>query len=67
MLYTVSDYYFGMLSLEEIIVILQDRNLNEVSRRTGLAYPTVWRIANNQAGNVGYESVKKLSDYLENK
>lgn len=54
-----------MLSLEQIIILLQDRNLNEVSRRTGLAYPTVWRIANNQAGNVGYESVKKLSDYLE--
>jgi transcriptional regulator with XRE-family HTH domain len=56
-----------MLELNEIITLLQDRNLSEVSRRTGLAIPTVWRIANNQAGNVGYETVKKLSDYLEKK
>jgi hypothetical protein len=54
-----------MLSLEQIIEKLQDRNLTEVSRRTGLAVPTVWRIANGQAGNVGYITVKKLSDYLE--
>ena len=56
-----------MLELDEIITILQDRNLSEVSRRTGLAVPTVWRIANGQAGNVGYETVKRLSDYLEKK
>jgi len=58
---------FVMLSLAEIIVILKDRNLSEVSRRTGLSIPTVWRIANNQAGNVGYETVVKLSEYLEKK
>jgi DNA-binding Xre family transcriptional regulator len=56
-----------MLELNEIITILQDRNLSEVSRRTGLSTPTIWRIANNQAGNVGYETVKTLSDYLEKK
>jgi len=56
-----------MLTIEEIIIHLQDRNLSEVSRRTGLSIPTVWRIANNQAGNVGYETVKTLSDYLEEK
>jgi transcriptional regulator with XRE-family HTH domain len=56
-----------MLELDEIVTILQDRNLSEVSRRTGLAVPTVWRIANSQAGNVGYETVKRLSDYLEKK
>ena len=56
-----------MLELDEIVTILQDRNLSEVSRRTGLAVPTVWRIANGQAGNVGYETVKRLSDYLEKK
>ena len=56
-----------MLSLDKIIEMLQDRNLSEVSRRTELSIPTVWRIANGQAGNVGYETVKKLSDYLESK
>jgi transcriptional regulator with XRE-family HTH domain len=56
-----------MLSLDEIITILKDRNLSEVSRRTGLSIPTIWRIANGQAGNVGYETVSKLSEYLEKK
>ena len=56
-----------MLSLDEIQKILQDRNLSEVARRADLDTSTVWRIANGQAGNVGYETVRKLSDYLENK
>jgi hypothetical protein len=55
----------GMLELDIIQKKLSDRNLSEVSRRTGVTFPTVWRIANNQAGNVGYETVKKISDYLE--
>jgi DNA-binding Xre family transcriptional regulator len=54
-----------MLSLEEIVVILQDRNLSEVSKRTGISYQVIWRIANNKAGNFTYNTVKKLSDYLE--
>ncbi|MFA5150744.1 MAG: helix-turn-helix transcriptional regulator [Candidatus Omnitrophota bacterium] len=53
--------------MDKIIEMLQDRNLSEVSRRTELSIPTVWRIANGHAGNVGYETVKKLSDYLEKK
>jgi DNA invertase Pin-like site-specific DNA recombinase len=58
-------YYLSMLTVEEIVKKLADRNLSEVARRTELSLPTVWRIANNQAGNVGYETVKTLSDYLE--
>jgi hypothetical protein len=54
-----------MLELEKIITILQDRNIKEVSRRTELSYLTVWRIANGSPGNVGYDTVKRLSDYLE--
>ena len=54
-----------MLTLDQIVVILQDRNLSEVARRTGLSFPTVWRVANKQAGNVGYETVKTISEYLE--
>ena len=56
-----------MLTLEKIQVLLQDRNLSEVSRRTGLSPSTIWRVANNEAGNVGYETVLALSDYLEKK
>ena len=54
-----------MLSLDVIQTKLQDRNLSEIARRTGLSICTVWRVANNKAGNVGYETVKKLSEYLE--
>ena len=57
-------HYF-MLTLEEITIKLQDRRLKEVSRRSEVGYITVWRIAKNCAGNVSYESIKKLSDYLE--
>jgi len=54
-----------MLELEKIIEILKDRNLKEVCRRTELAYLTVWRISKGDPGNVGYDTVKRLSDYLE--
>jgi DNA invertase Pin-like site-specific DNA recombinase len=57
-----------MLDLKQIITILQDRNLSEVCRRTGLNYITVWRISNEgKITNPNYETVKKLSDYLEKK
>jgi len=54
-----------MLTIEEVSKRLGDRNLKKVSDNTGISYPTVWKIANNRAGNVGYETVKTLSDYLE--
>jgi uncharacterized membrane protein YczE len=56
-----------MLSLEEVTLILQDRTLTEVSRRSGVAYLTVWRIAKGIPGNVSYGTVVKLSEYLEKK
>jgi len=54
-----------MLKLEEVAKRLQDRRLPEVSRRTGVSYITVWRISTGRAENVMYDSVVKLSDYLE--
>ena len=54
-----------MLTLEKITELLKDRKLKEVSRKCGVGYVTVWRIANNCAGNVSYETVTKLSEYLE--
>ena len=57
-----------MLDLKQIVTILQDRNLSEVCRRTGLNYITVWRIyKDSETANPNYETVKKLSDYLEKK
>ena len=54
-----------MLAIEEISKRLNDRTLTKVSKATGISYPTIWKIANGQAGNVGYNTVKKLSEYLE--
>jgi transcriptional regulator with XRE-family HTH domain len=54
-----------MLSLDRIIKELKDRNLTEVSKRTGLSYMTVWRVSTGNHTNVEYETAKKLSEYLE--
>jgi transcriptional regulator with XRE-family HTH domain len=54
-----------MLTVEEIETKLKDRTLTKVAEATGLSYPTVWNVANGKVGRVEYETVKKLSDYLE--
>jgi len=53
-----------MLTKEEVAKRLKDRNINKVSRKVGLSLPTIYNIANGGSGN--YETVKILSDYLEN-
>jgi transcriptional regulator with XRE-family HTH domain len=55
-----------MPEIEDVIRRLSDRNLSEVSRRTGISQPTLSRIANNKAGNVGYKTIEILDDYLNN-
>lgn len=54
-----------MLKLEEIQKALADRNLRKVARAVDLSYDTIWRVANGTVVSVSYETVKKLSDYLE--
>jgi transcriptional regulator with XRE-family HTH domain len=54
-----------MLSLDQIIIILEDKNLSEIAKRTGLSYMTVWRVSTGDHKNVEYETVRKLSEYLE--
>lgn len=56
-----------MLTLKEVQKGLADRNLKKVSRAVDLCYLTVWRVANEKAESVSYETIKKLSDYLEGK
>ena len=56
-----------MLSLEEIMELLHDRNLNMVARKTGLAYDTVWRVAKGKAKEPSYYTIKKLSEYFQEK
>jgi N-acetylmuramic acid 6-phosphate (MurNAc-6-P) etherase len=54
-----------MLPLEEVVKRLKDRNLRIVSDATGINHHTVCRIVRSPSEKVEYETVKKLSDYLE--
>ena len=54
-----------MLKLSEIVEKLQDRNLSEVARRTGLNRGVVWSVARGYTENPYRETQEKLSDYLE--
>ena len=51
-----------MLTIEEIRVKLSDRNLAEVARRIGVTRAYLSAICNGKSA--GYETIKKLSDYL---
>jgi len=53
-----------MLSPDEIKEKLEDRNLMEVSRRSGVAYMRIYNLV--KRGNApSYNTVKVLSDYLQ--
>jgi hypothetical protein len=56
-----------MLTLEQITTTLKDRNWKRVSEGSGVGYLTVWKIARGFPGNVSYQTVVKLSEYLEKK
>jgi len=53
-----------MLSITEIREMLADRNLSEVSRRSGVSYPVVYKLATGRA-EPRYEAVKALVEYLQ--
>ncbi len=55
-----------MLPLEKIQEKLKDRRLRIVAAETGLHHNTVYLISKGK-GNPTYETMKKLSDYLEAK
>lgn len=54
-----------MLTLEEIKAALSDRNLREVSRRTGISYANLYAIATGRRDNPTYKVVSKISEYLK--
>lgn len=56
-----------MLSIEEVIAKLKDCNLKKVAKSAGINYTAVWRVSHYPKYGVNYETVKKLSDYLEGK
>ena len=54
-----------MLTLDQIRKQLEDKNLREVSRRTGIGYANLHGIASGLRCNPTYSVLKPLSDYLE--
>lgn len=54
-----------MLTLEQIINRLADRNLAVVAREIGVTRAYLSAIRAGRASNPSYDMVKKLSDYLE--
>ena len=53
------------VDIEEIKVKLEDRNLVVVAERCNIGYVTLSTIANGKNKNPKYETVKRVSDYLE--
>jgi DNA-binding phage protein len=53
-----------MLKIEEIVERLKDRKLTVVARRTGINKQTLYNIMKGQLPT--YDTLVKISDYLEN-
>lgn len=53
-----------MLTLEQIIERLKDRNLSRVSEATEISVSYLSLIRSGKRDDPGYSTVKKLSDYL---
>lgn len=54
-----------MMTLDEIRHALRDRRLDIVSTATGISRQTIHEIRSNPEANPRYETLKSLSDYLE--
>lgn len=56
-----------MMTLEELKLKLEDRNLKQVAKNSGVSYETVSTIATGKNKNPSYNSVLKLINYLGDK
>lgn len=56
-----------MMTLEELKLKLEDRNLKQVAKNSGVSYETVSTIASGKNKNPSYNSVVKLVNYLGDK
>ena len=56
-----------MLTIEKIRELLQDRNLEAVSKATKLSRQTLSSIRSGRAKEPSYNTIKIISDYLEGK
>jgi DNA-binding Xre family transcriptional regulator len=54
----------GLLSLEKIQKLLKDMKLYNVSKATGLSFPTLKKLADGKKENHTYNTIKAVSDYL---
>ncbi len=54
-----------MLEIDEILHRIKNYNLKRLAIEADVNYPTVWRLTKYPEYGVNYETVKKLSDYLE--
>lgn len=56
-----------MLSNEKIAEMLQDRNLEVIAKKIKISRQTLSAFRNGTAKNPTYNTIKKISDYLEGK
>lgn len=54
-----------MLTIEEIRIKMQDRNVTKVAKSIGVSRVYLSMILNNKKSNPSYKIIKALSDYLE--
>lgn len=54
-----------LLTLEEIKILLEDKRLYVVAKKTGLTYPTIKKFADGKAENCAYVSLIKINKYLK--
>ena len=54
-----------MLTPEQIKDKLHDRKLSVVAEQTGLSVQTLWYIRSGKSKAPEFETIKKLSDYFE--
>jgi len=53
-----------MMAMDEIRAALADRNLREVSRRSGVSYAVIYSAAKQPGYNMRVRDATLLSDYL---
>lgn len=52
------------MTLDEMIRLLSDRNLSEISRRTGLSRQLIWSIASGNNTNPTLDTFRRIEAYL---
>lgn len=55
-----------MLTVDEILEKLEDRNLSQVANKSGITYQSLlYFVRHNGGSRPDYQMMKKLSDYLD--